>query len=132
MSLVSWEPERFSVKNRHLDEQHRRLFDLVNQLHEALLHGDSGRVVPRVLCELKQYSVTHFIDEEMAMTKVEYPGLMRQQVEHGEFIRQINRFAKEAAAGNDDVAARMCSFLSEWLTNHIEKSDRLYAAALRY
>ena len=129
--LVEWKEAKYGVHNKLLDSQHQHLFELVNELHQATIEGSAERVTMRILEELKHYTVTHFKDEELAMAEARYPGLMKQQMEHGEFIRHINDFSRAAMAGRSEVAERLCRYLCEWLENHIALSDRKYVEVLR-
>lgn len=129
--LVEWKAAKYGVRNKLLDGQHQHLFELVNELHQAMLKGSAETVTLRILEELKHYTVTHFRDEEFAMAEAKYSGLMKQQMEHGEFIRHMNEFSSAARTGRNEVAERLCLYLCEWLENHIAVSDRKYAEALR-
>ena len=59
MALVTWD-QTYSVSVRRLDEQHQKLFALLNALHEAMRQGKGQAVVQDTLRELATYTVTHF------------------------------------------------------------------------
>jgi hemerythrin-like metal-binding protein len=47
-----------------LDAEHRKLFYLINTLHEAMKSGQSRTVIAGILHELERYTQTHFLVEE--------------------------------------------------------------------
>ena len=49
---------------RRLDEQHQKLFALLNALHDAMRQGKGQALVQGTLRELTNYTVTHFRTEE--------------------------------------------------------------------
>lgn len=79
MALFDWDPKKYSVKGDRFDAQHKKLFDLINQLHEAMLQRRAGEVMLKTLGELKAYTVTHFKEEEEALARVKYAGLAQQK-----------------------------------------------------
>jgi len=73
MPLVTWD-QTYSVSVRKLDEQHQKLFALLNALHEAMRQGRGQAVVQDTLRELATYTVTHFRAEEELIAKPTIPG----------------------------------------------------------
>ena len=63
MSLLTWNPA-MSVGVRLLDEDHKKLIAMINQLHDGMLAGHSNDVVGDVLRRLVSYTVEHFRREE--------------------------------------------------------------------
>lgn len=42
MPLMTWNDNEFSVNIKELDTHHKRLFDLVNDLHDTMKQGKAG------------------------------------------------------------------------------------------
>ena len=61
MALFTWDT-KYSVGLADIDEQHQRLFRLINDLHDAVQHGHGREMMTRVLQELVAYFKTHFAD----------------------------------------------------------------------
>ncbi|HVM91282.1 MAG TPA: hemerythrin domain-containing protein [Terriglobales bacterium] len=59
MALVSWNPS-YSVKVEKCDTDHKKLFDILNKLHEAMSAGNGNQVVAKVVKELGDYTKFHF------------------------------------------------------------------------
>ena len=63
MALITWN-EQYSVNVSEMDIQHQRLFELINQLHSAMLAGKGNETMDGILHGLKEYTITHFSAEE--------------------------------------------------------------------
>jgi len=113
-----------------MDEQHKKLFALINQLHEAMSAGKGKTVIGQVLNEMLDYTRTHFTAEEKVLEKVGYPGLAEQKKEHGIYINKIVEMQQKLQAGSLTVSMEASQFLRDWLTNHIMIVDKKYGSFL--
>lgn len=109
-----------------LDEEHRQLFDTINQamvLSESA--DDLSSEVKSLLLVLKQYTETHFLHEEEYMKEINDPELDRQQREHRAFIDRLEAFPMEKMDNSDgkQVLRELLEYLSRWLYHHILGSD---------
>ena len=127
MALVTWD-QTYSVSVRRLDEQHQKLFALLNALHEAMRQGKGQAVVQDTLRELATYTVTHFRAEEELMRKTNYPGLAAPRAEHQRFVDKVNQFTQDLKAGGNVSSLQVVGFIKEWLAEHIRRTDRSYSA----
>jgi hemerythrin-like metal-binding protein len=66
--MFAWD-QSFAVGIPHVDAQHKQLFGIVNELHQAMKSGQSKSVVGQTLEKLVAYTVTHFKDEEALMRR---------------------------------------------------------------
>lgn len=73
VSLVTWD-ESYSVKVSQCDVDHKKLFELINALHDAMSAGDRKSVVAQVIDELTDYATYHFATEEAMFEKTKYPN----------------------------------------------------------
>ena len=63
-----------------IDNEHRRLFELVNEVANLLIRDDINRSdVNAVLMELDEYAVLHFKHEEEYMQEINDPELPKQK-----------------------------------------------------
>jgi hemerythrin len=127
MALVTWD-QTYSVSVRRLDEQHQKLFALLNALHEAMRQGKGQAVVQDTLRELATYTVTHFRAEEELMRKTNYPGLAAHRAEHQRLVDKVNQFTQDLKAGGNVSSLQVVGFIKEWLAEHIRRTDRSYSA----
>jgi len=129
MPLVTWD-ETYSVRVKKLDEQHQKLFALLNALHEAMRHGSGQAAVRETLHELATYTLTHFRAEEELMRKTNYQGFAAHQAEHQRFVAKVQQFTQDLEAGRNVSSMQVVGFIKDWLAAHIRKTDRSYSAHL--
>lgn len=110
-----------------MDSQHRRLFDLIDNLGEALHSGRSAQALETILPELKAYTVMHFAEEEAMMTTRRIPGLEGHIALHRAFVAKVEATMADMAAGKPVIATSLVNFLQDWLVQHIGGTDRKYA-----
>jgi hemerythrin len=122
--------EKYSVNVDFIDKQHQRLFETINELNEALAHGEGATVVERVLQKLVDYVVGHFSAEEALLTKYKYPAVASHHAEHEKFTKTIAKFLEDHRAGKSGVPVSLIMFLQTWLREHILKNDKAYAEFL--
>lgn len=111
-----------------IDEEHRRLFELIAST-DAALKGTEEPVGHALLLinELKQYATTHFAHEEKYMESIDDPELPRQKKEHAAFIEKVNSYSFDSVTDDTAVAVirELLEYLSKWLMSHILGSDIL-------
>ncbi len=130
MALMNWN-DSYSVNIRAFDDQHHHLFDLLNQLHDAMKAGKSNTVLGPILQELVRYTATHFESEESIMQQHRYPMLSEHRKQHQELAAQVADFERKYQAGTVLLGLPLMEFLRSWLTHHIFESDRRYSGYLR-
>jgi hemerythrin-like metal-binding protein len=124
-NLFQWNND-YSVKVTAMDNQHKKLFELVNELHSAMSKGHGKDITGDVLRRLIDYTVEHFTAEEKLMAKYEYPALAVHRVEHQALTDKVLAFKKEFEAGTGNVTLELMTFLQQWLKNHIQTVDQRY------
>jgi hemerythrin len=129
MALITWN-EKYSVKIKQFDDQHKKLIDMVNELHDAMKVGKGKDVLEKILAGLIQYTVTHFASEERLMKLHNYPGFEQHKKEHNLLSLQVNDVQKKYHEGNAALSQSVMIFLKEWLQNHIQGTDKNYAPFL--
>jgi len=129
MALMEWSPA-FSVKVRKFDDQHKKLVELVNQLHDAMKAGQGHALLGTVLQSLISYTATHFKDEEQVMQANGYPDLVRHKGMHQKLVSQVLDLQKKFQAGGDVLTITVLNFLKDWLVSHIQGEDKKYGVFL--
>ncbi len=127
MALIDWS-EAYSVKVKQMDDQHRKLVEMINQLHDAMKVGKGNQVVEDVLKSLIAYTKTHFAAEESLMKMHNYPGYEEQKKAHNSLVLQINDIQKKFHEGNAPLSQNVMTFLKDWLIKHIQGTDKNYGA----
>jgi hemerythrin len=125
MALLTWN-SKYSVGIKTLDSQHTTLFDSLNELHSAMMNGQGRTITGPLLRNLVEYTRTHFSAEEALMAKSNFPGLAAHRLEHKHLTRQVEDFVGRLDRGEATINLDLLKFLQEWLTGHIQSSDRQY------
>jgi|SRR5208283_3473714 len=119
-----------SVSIEFLDRQHARLFDAINDLHQALRSGRGNSAIDPVLAHLADYARQHFEAEELLMEKHGFPGLPAHKAEHAMFRRKLAAFLRAHRVGKAGVPVSLIFFMQTWLKEHILAVDRQYSSFL--
>jgi hemerythrin len=127
MAFVNWN-ESYSVRINQIDEQHKKLFAIVNNLFEAMKQGKGNDVLGTVLKELENYTRLHLATEENLMKIHNYPRFTAHKMEHDRLVQQVKDLNDQFMNGNAALSIKVSNFLKEWLVNHIQKSDKDYSA----
>lgn len=123
MKFIKWTP-KISLDHPHIDQQHQKLFDLVNLLIKNI--DEDKKVITEILSELKTYTELHFSEEEAILAERGYPGLEDHKFEHRFFTRRISSFYKEVVDENKGLSRKMLEFLADWISHHTLKEDLDY------
>ena len=126
MPGIEWS-EKLSVKISMFDNEHKKLIDIFNRLHEAMSQGQGQNVLAGIMVELSDYTKNHFSHEENVMKKYGYPGLTEQKKAHEEFIGKLTDAQDQYNNGNVSLSIPMMNFLWSWVQNHIKKMDQNYS-----
>jgi hemerythrin len=129
MAFFEWS-DQLSVKVGKMDEQHKVLVSLINELHEAMKAGIGKEATGKTLKRLIEYTKTHFADEEALMRQHGYQGLDVQKAEHAKLTQQVLDFNKDYTAGKITLTMEVMSFLKRWLNEHIANTDKKYGPYL--
>lgn len=122
MAYFEWDNDMV-IDNGPLDQDHRRLVDLVNELHTATTAGQGKTVVSRIMSELLFYTTDHLRREEQEMARVGFPNLEEHKRHHAEFMAGIQALVDKQAKGSITVASQLSTLLRDWLSVHIRRSD---------
>jgi hemerythrin len=125
MALLTWN-DTYSVKVRQFDEQHKKLIDMVNKLHDAMKNGKGSMIVNDVLASLAAYAQAHFSDEERLMRLYGYPGFPHHKKAHDQLVAQVRNFQRQAETDKNTITLGVMVFLKDWLVQHIQGEDTKY------
>ncbi|MBI3447175.1 MAG: hemerythrin family protein [Magnetospirillum sp.] len=126
MTQIAW-GESFGVGNALLDSDHRILFDLLAQLHDATDTGQSHDVVGSVISALAEYTEHHFRREEALLAAAAFPELEAHKGLHRELEARVHDISRRYHAGERAALNEsMMELLKKWLTEHIQVTDKSY------
>ncbi len=128
--LLRWSPS-LSVGLNSIDDQHKILVELINELYQKM-HGNSAQAaIGTVLGKLINYTETHFKFEEDLFAKHGYEEKAEHMTIHRTLVSQLVDFQKEFKTGQSDISLELMEFLKDWLINHIKKTDTKYVPFLK-
>jgi hemerythrin-like metal-binding protein len=130
MSLLAWN-DKFSVGVNTIDRQHSGLFAIVNELHTAMMKGQTKSVIGALLDKLVKYTHEHFAYEERMMEAAKYPALAVHRAHHADLTNQVGDFKARYKRGDGTLNIELLRFLSDWLTKHIQHEDKQYSPWLK-
>lgn len=112
-----------------IDQEHRHLFELLNQavaiLDEETMF-DQYEAIKTILAELDEYADEHFAHEEAYMESICDPELILQRTQHMVFKERISDFSFINIDDEEDqvkVLTELVNYLAKWLYHHILGSD---------
>lgn len=128
-ALIMWN-DGLSVNIKALDDQHKKLIKLINEMHEAMKAGKSREAMSRIFGELLDYTATHFKFEEDLFRKHGYPDSADHKKAHEELVDKAVDLKTKFDRGELSINLEVMSFLKDWLNNHILRTDKKYSAYL--
>jgi len=129
MTVVQWSDD-YSVEIEEIDEQHKWLVQLINELYEALSHKDNYEEVRHILDELMDYTKVHFAVEECLLRIFNYPDYKEHKEIHDGMVEKLDRLYAQFKAGDNKIGMELLLFLKDWLMDHINREDKKYSAHL--
>ncbi|MBF0559256.1 MAG: hemerythrin family protein [Nitrospirae bacterium] len=124
---MTWK-NSLSVNIEAVDEQHKKLIRLINDMHDAMKTGQSKEVMGRIFGELLDYTATHFKYEEDLFQKYGYPDSFDHKKAHEALVNKAVDLKTKFDRGELSINLEVMSFLKDWLNNHILRTDKKYSA----
>lgn len=121
-SWVEWD-DSLSVGIDAIDEQHRYLIDLINDLFEVVSNKHDSGVVARLIKAAITYAKVHFQAEEKMMQHYGYGEMHLQVQQHQAFEAKAYEFYKELHVNPLTVQFDALTYLRNWLIHHIRAED---------
>ena len=123
--FVQWTP-RMELGISEIDRQHRMLVDYINDLHSAMSNHRSAEELLGILHKLRDYTSTHFRDEEKRFVHTDYPAVKDHLQIHREFEAKVDEVERGIKQGTVTLSMDLLSFLKDWLVQHIMGMDAQY------
>ncbi len=130
MALFEW-TDTLSVQIDSIDAQHKKLIDLINNLHDAMRAGKGKDVLGATLDELINYTRYHFNYEEGLLQKAGYTDFANHKGEHVKLTQQVIDLNEKYKTGNAVLTIEVMNFLKSWLSTHITGTDKKYVSQVK-
>lgn len=131
MPFIVW-TSGMSVDVKLLDNDHKKMAILINDLHEGVMTGCARESLERIFDEIVAYSRLHFAHEEHFLDEAGYSGAAAHKREHDHKIDQVRILQAYFTGGTtlaDDL--EVLDQLKDWLVNHIQHSDQAFVSHLK-
>jgi len=127
---MTWTKE-ISVGVASLDDDHKKLIDIINALHAGIVAGHKKEILAAVLDQLVNYTKFHFAKEEELLFQTKYLAVSTHKMEHASFVSRITNLQERLkSAPVVMLDLELMSFLRNWLLTHIQGSDIKYGPRL--
>jgi len=123
MEQLQWN-DRFSVGVGLIDQQHKKLFLIINDLIVAKENAQQQDVIENIFTELIAYTEYHFSSEEK-LIKI-HPGYKKHCLIHRGFVAKVAEQAELFQNSNTDISDETLEFLIQWLKDHVLKTDLFF------
>lgn len=130
MLLVEWS-EMLSTGVSSIDNEHKQIIGMLNELYDALQAKRSEEALSKLLDRLLTYTVHHFEHEESLLNQAGYPQAAEHKNEHDGLTNRVLLMQKEYREGKSaTLPIELLNMLRKWLLTHILVSDKKYVPHL--
>jgi diguanylate cyclase (GGDEF)-like protein/PAS domain S-box-containing protein/hemerythrin-like metal-binding protein len=133
IDIFPWN-ENFNTSLGNIDEQHKKLAQLLNLLASHLAHQSELPALNLIFDELADYTVYHFqYEESIWHTYLPDDSMETEHIEgHNHFIAMVGKLKLEdQSKSSERVVEEILAFLTRWLASHILETDRRMAMVVQ-
>jgi len=125
--LIPWSREQ-ELGVAVLDQQHRRLAQMVNRLAASVTAAEDGAQIQALLDDLGRFTAYHFDTEEGLMDLYGFPGARSHKEQHRKLKDDLLAIRNQV---DTSELSRTLSAVKDWLLTHIQVADRDLVRDLR-
>jgi hemerythrin len=113
--------EKYATGVPEVDEQHRKLFGMLDDLERRLTRSEPPNRMADLLEKFKKYTVDHFAWEEVCMDRTGCSTACVNKMAHQRFLRMLNRALADHTTNPDsrEVFVALHQEGETWLKEHI-------------
>ncbi|WP_114326097.1 bacteriohemerythrin [Candidatus Colwellia aromaticivorans] len=127
MSNIEWN-DGMSVGVESIDEDHKTLLLLINEINDAINNGSTHLVIIGIFEKLEKHVKKHFSKEELLLEQCNYGDIEEHKQQHLDFLNKIHELRDKLLHSDTvEVAKEVHLFLFNWLMTHIIIDDMSYA-----
>ena len=126
-NLVTWS-QTFSVGIRSIDDQHKELLNLVNDMYNHIIGDEKEEraYFRKVIKKTVKYIKVHFATEEKIMQRTKFQGYAGHKRVHDTFILNVVDIIKKYDEGRRVSLIFFTNFVKDWILTHIAIMDKQY------
>lgn len=117
--------DRLLIYVDSIDEQHKKIFEIVEELSNACIEGCNRKKIMELFNALRFHAEENFKEEEEQMIKYNYPGYREHKDKHNIFIRKIEMLNKSIKEDYVPVTkiVEINEFFTEGFITHLSELD---------
>lgn len=125
--MIAWS-ESFNLGIEEIDEQHKKLIELVNLVYYSINNKHSHFEILLIFNELKEYALYHLEYEEKLMKKLNYNNYLAHQDSHNTFENKIFAFQNDIENKKNHYILKK-KFIKSlvYFIEHIVENDKKFA-----
>lgn len=120
-----WE-DRYSVGIIEIDDQHKKLFETMNELLDGLRRHISEQHLAKITRDLIEYKKQHFLTEEKYFDLFQYPDRDTHVAKHLEFSKRLEELNTSSIQFTVEYGYELVEFLESWFAEHVLYADQQY------
>lgn len=123
LQFVDW-TNSFEVGIDFVDDQHKIIIDLINQLITCYTDNRAKKQQKSVIKGLIDYTEYHFGAEEKYLRSKKHALTDEHKELHSVFIKSLHTFHKDFNSNKVQLNKEIIQFIQNWWTNHIKNEDK--------
>ncbi len=127
---LTW-TDNLTMYNAKLDDQHKEIFQLVNQIIELEELYPKSEKFAAILSKISDYGLAHFRTEENYMKDIGYAHTDKHIEEHRNYLFQVAMFNTNFKQKDFTKPEVVLKFLRGWWYGHIQQSDMNFSKFLK-
>ena len=123
MPIPIWSDE-YSINVAEIDEQHKRLLELVGELHVAVEARIDKDELRKMLANLAKFTCHHFDTEERLMKEHKFERMKKHHKEHKVLKKHLEQLVNAVSKGKYPTFYSDYDVSNDWFLNHVLKFDK--------
>ncbi len=128
-SFLVWDDD-LSVGIQAMDEDHKHLLNLINNLRASVLCNTGEAFERQNLDDLLEYTRSHLKREEALLEEHGFPNYEGHKAQHDQMISYVESYVRKYQEQGRKILPEIADYLTLWLTDHIKVTDKQYSAYL--
>src|SRR3954451_15387639 len=114
-----------------VDAEHRNLFRMAEELHQAVCTGSEAARIPELARLLLVAIEEHFAHEERLMRSVACPEYDWHKLQHDTMRKRMDQLLDGLEEGDPVAPGRFLECLARWFKDHCSLTDRMMGSHVR-
>jgi hemerythrin-like metal-binding protein len=123
---IPWK-ESFKSGFPSIDDQHKHLISLINELFERLAENCPVEDMRYYLSDIHELIGFHFREEEALMRECQYAGFARHKADHDRLLQEIGDIRRTLTERSDSAEkAALARTIDDWFSVHFRTYDKAF------